>query len=676
MRQHLCAVLVGFALCGQTVSGPAGPTRARLLAAEARGAAQDGDLQLLLDAATSPSAALRCQAVRALGRLERPELAGRFAALLTAPDASVRAEAANALAQSVGSDPEAASLARAALLERLGVERRSLAVAAAAEALGRLPLAGAEDRQAAEDALVEVSRGAAPDALEGVLRGFESLARGGARLGRLSPPARDRLSLVFSPSEGGAASPARLRRLALMALNASGGPDRSTLAGALRDPDEQVRRLAVAAPTAEEADISTALADPSAMVRYEALRALDRRFKGTRTCEAATARARDDTGHVALLAIDSLAACPEPAAIDLLAREAEAATPARWHRAAHAIVSLAAVAPDRARPLVLRASRGVPWQARMYAARAAAHLRDEDTLRRLAADPHPNVREAAVTGLSATVAHQADALYLAALESADNQLVMTAAAALQGTPDAGRAVPRLFAALERFTATRSDTSRDPRAALLERLKELASASSADRLRPLLADFDARIARLASDVWAAWTGRRVEPSVPALPAAEPVDEALLARLEGATLRVLVAGLGSFEARLLPGEAPLACLRVARLASNGYYDGLTFHRVVPNFVIQGGSPGANEFAGHDRYMRDEVGSVSQRRGTLGISTRGRHTGDAQIYVNLVDSPRLDHDYTVFAEVVGGMDVVDLVLEGAVITRVELQRGGVAR
>jgi cyclophilin family peptidyl-prolyl cis-trans isomerase len=91
------------------------------------------------------------------------------------------------------------------------------------------------------------------------------------------------------------------------------------------------------------------------------------------------------------------------------------------------------------------------------------------------------------------------------------------------------------------------------------------------------------------------------------------------------------------------------------------------VAPNFVIQGGSPGANEYAGEPHYMRDEVGL--HYRGTVGISTRGRDTGDAQIFVNLIDSPRLDHNYTVFGTVVAGMDVVDNILEGDVIERIEL-------
>lgn len=60
---------------------------------------------------------------------------------------------------------------------------------------------------------------------------------------------------------------------------------------------------------------------------------------------------------------------------------------------------------------------------------------------------------------------------------------------------------------------------------------------------------------------------------------------------------------------------------------------------------------------------------KRGTVGISTRGRDTGDAQFFVNLVDSPRLDHQYTVFGTVTSGMETVDAILEGDVIERIEL-------
>jgi cyclophilin family peptidyl-prolyl cis-trans isomerase len=128
-------------------------------------------------------------------------------------------------------------------------------------------------------------------------------------------------------------------------------------------------------------------------------------------------------------------------------------------------------------------------------------------------------------------------------------------------------------------------------------------------------------------------------------------------------------GAFEVRLFPDDAPATVARFVQLARKGYYSGLTFHRVAPNFVLQGGSPGANEYMGDGPFMRDELGLRTHARGTLGISTRGRDTGDAQIFINLADNPRLDHNYTVFAEVTAGMDVIDAIVEGDVIERVDV-------
>jgi cyclophilin family peptidyl-prolyl cis-trans isomerase len=75
------------------------------------------------------------------------------------------------------------------------------------------------------------------------------------------------------------------------------------------------------------------------------------------------------------------------------------------------------------------------------------------------------------------------------------------------------------------------------------------------------------------------------------------------------------------------------------------------------------------GDGPFLRDELDLRPHLRGALGISTRGRDTGDAQIFIDLIDNPRLDHQYTVFAEVTQGMDVVDAVLEGDVIERIDI-------
>jgi peptidyl-prolyl cis-trans isomerase B (cyclophilin B) len=152
--------------------------------------------------------------------------------------------------------------------------------------------------------------------------------------------------------------------------------------------------------------------------------------------------------------------------------------------------------------------------------------------------------------------------------------------------------------------------------------------------------------------------------PAIPALADID-----RLRGARASIRVAGRGTFEIVLLPDEAPATVARFVALARSGYYNGLTFHRVVPAFVVQGGSPGANEFVGDGPFMRDEIGPEPHVRGAAGISTRGRDTGDAQIWFDLVDNPRLDHDYTVFGRTVAGADVLDRILECDVIERIEI-------
>lgn len=145
---------------------------------------------------------------------------------------------------------------------------------------------------------------------------------------------------------------------------------------------------------------------------------------------------------------------------------------------------------------------------------------------------------------------------------------------------------------------------------------------------------------------------------------------LALGEDVRLRVTMAttsGGGSFVVRLRGDVAPIMAARILALAKAGYYDGLGWHRVEHDFVIQGGSPGENEYVGAASYLRDELGTVPHARGTVGMSTRGHDTGDAQWFVNLRDNLRLGRDYTVFAEVVEGMEVVDGVMEGDVIASI---------
>lgn len=575
------------------------------------------------------------------------------------------------------------------LKDRLQVERDSEVRKTIATSIGRMTyLEQATVRDVETTLLAATSSTAAVPAdaatLEGSLRGFEALTRLRPRLAELTAVTRAWLGQVVRRQVPAGGSSPVARRLALQTLLNLNLVESDVARDALADEDEHVRRLAAqaiaAAPTPDATLVRRAAADTGASVRYALLRDLARREDAVaQACRMAVAAERDASRHVALLALDVVGTRCEASAetVSLLA-QAVATLPdgslpverlVGWHRGSHALVSLARLDAARAAPAIDAASRHPVWQVRMYAARASGAARASEIARRLARDANANVREAAIAALSATEGHAADGEYLAALGAADYQLLITAAEALKGTAKREEALPPLLDALDRVTAARRETSRDARRALLDRIGELGSADVAPRISPYVADFDETIASAAAALLSSWSGVTIDPSPRPLPR-QPVPTAdELVRVGRARASVHMADGRSFEVTFRAGDAPLNAYRFVRLAQAGYYDGLTFHRVVPAFVIQGGSPGANEYMGDGPFSRDEVG-VSNLRGSVGLSTRGRDTGDAQFYVNLVDNYRLDHTYTVFGEITRGMDVVDEVVEGDVIARVEVR------
>jgi cyclophilin family peptidyl-prolyl cis-trans isomerase len=124
-------------------------------------------------------------------------------------------------------------------------------------------------------------------------------------------------------------------------------------------------------------------------------------------------------------------------------------------------------------------------------------------------------------------------------------------------------------------------------------------------------------------------------------------------------------GDFIIELQPDRAPLTVANFLRYVREGYYAGTLIHRVVANFVIQGGGHDATDFKlkpVHEPVVNESGNGLQNKRGTVGLA-RGElpHSGNAQLYVNLVDNPDLDPlptrwGYAVFGHVVQGMDVVD--------------------
>ncbi len=136
------------------------------------------------------------------------------------------------------------------------------------------------------------------------------------------------------------------------------------------------------------------------------------------------------------------------------------------------------------------------------------------------------------------------------------------------------------------------------------------------------------------------------------------------MQGTTVTLTFSGNRTLTFRLYAELAPTAVARFVAQVNGGEWNGRTFHRVEPGFVVQGGSPAANEYAGAADFARDEFSSLSHVRGTIGISTRGPDTGDGQIFINLVDNARLDFAYTVLGSLTGDSGLIDDIVEGEVI------------
>ncbi len=164
--------------------------------------------------------------------------------------------------------------------------------------------------------------------------------------------------------------------------------------------------------------------------------------------------------------------------------------------------------------------------------------------------------------------------------------------------------------------------------------------------------------LAAGLALACGDRGMEGAAPAAdaPAAAPVAHPEVV--------IEVEGYGPIRIELLPEKAPKTVANFLELAGKGFYDGTTFHRVVPGFVIQGGDPNSknrdprDDGGGDAGYkIPDEPNDHRQVRGTVSMANAGRpNTGGSQFFIVLADQPDLDGHYTAFGRVKEGMDVVD--------------------
>nr|WP_255216179.1 peptidylprolyl isomerase [Pseudenhygromyxa sp. WMMC2535] len=186
---------------------------------------------------------------------------------------------------------------------------------------------------------------------------------------------------------------------------------------------------------------------------------------------------------------------------------------------------------------------------------------------------------------------------------------------------------------------------------------------------LLRAFDERAARVGAQALVGDPGDGPRPRA-------PFGERLAADLQqqldepARGLRIQTTA-GSFTLEFTGISAPYNQANLAALATAGFYDGLSFHRVVPGFVVQGGDPRGDGYGGPGYLVPCERSNLRYERGTVGMALAGKDSGGSQFFITQTPQPHLDARYTVIGQVVEGMEVVDLLLPGDRIEAVEVLR-----
>ncbi len=120
-------------------------------------------------------------------------------------------------------------------------------------------------------------------------------------------------------------------------------------------------------------------------------------------------------------------------------------------------------------------------------------------------------------------------------------------------------------------------------------------------------------------------------------------------------------GAIELELFPNEAPKTVENFVKLAREGFYEGVIFHRVIPDFMIQGGDPTGTGMGGPGYEFEDEFNEHRVVRGALAMANAGPNTNGSQFFIVTAEAtPWLDGKHTVFGQVTSGMDVVDRIAE----------------
>ncbi len=331
-------------------------------------------------------------------------------------------------------------------------------------------------------------------------------------------------------------------------------------------------------------------------------------------------------------------------------------------------LALAEGEDPRATALMLQLAGDPDPVLRARAAEAAGFLRAVPVLDRLAGDDNPGVRVAAFdTRLAGEPPDAAEWVRLA-LEDPDPAVRASALGWAEDHP-----VIDMRALLAAMATTWHDRIADARVTGVRALAARAVAVDSERdavvavLEELTRDRDLLVRRAAARALAD-LGEE-PPPVGTVRSGRTVEayRQIVQRTAGTRRVDLVTDRGTIGLELACPEAPLTCLNFLQLAAQGYYEGLSFHRVVPDFVVQAGDPRGDGWGGPGYAIRDEINTLRYRRGAVGMALSGPDTGGSQFFITLAPQPHLDGGYTVFGQVVAGDDVLYRIVQGDLIQRI---------
>ncbi|MCB9252599.1 MAG: peptidylprolyl isomerase [Flavobacteriales bacterium] len=149
---------------------------------------------------------------------------------------------------------------------------------------------------------------------------------------------------------------------------------------------------------------------------------------------------------------------------------------------------------------------------------------------------------------------------------------------------------------------------------------------------------------------------------------PIDWDYVSKIAAGQQIEINTSKGSIKVKLNVNEAPGSVASILKLIDKGFYNSKTFHRLVPNFVIQGGCPRGDGFGSADYSIRSEFSDLIYSSGTVGLASSGPNTESCQWFITHCATPHLDGRYTIIGHVIEGMDVVQLLGVGDVILEIK--------